>query len=102
MGAKAMKKTAMKSMKKAAMKAVMKVMKKPAMKAMKKTSKTAKKPKVASGVVAKFLVFSGLREKTVGDLKKSDLMKNKEGKIVSVKLHKAGKKSYARIRGWTV
>merc|ERR1719353_108138 len=33
---------------------------------------------------------------------KSDLMKNKNGRIVSKKQSAAGKKAYAHIKGWTV
>merc|ERR1712000_321827 len=35
-------------------------------------------------------------------LKKSDLLKNRSGKIVSKKSHAAGKKAYKHIKGWTV
>merc|ERR1739845_338284 len=94
-----MKKAAMKTMKKAAMK----TMKKAAMKkAMKKTvMKKAMKKTVATGKLAKLLVFRGSRVKTSGGLKKHKLTKNKDGKVVSAAMSKAGKKSYARIRGWT-
>merc|ERR1719401_1544297 len=74
--------------------------KKPAMKkAMKKVMK-AKQKTVASGSRAKSLVFKGSRVKTSGGLKKSDLTRNKRGKIVSVKLQKNGKKAFAGIRAW--
>merc|ERR1739849_28695 len=94
------KKAAMKTMKKAAMK----TMKKAAMKktVMKKAMKKAMKKKtVATGKLAKLLVFRGSRVKTSGGLKKDKLTKNKDGKVVSAAMSKAGKKSYARIRGWT-
>merc|ERR1739845_24249 len=85
---------AMKTMKKAAMGTMKKtVMKKAMKKAMKKT--------VATGKLAKLLVFRGSRVKTSGGLKKDKLTKNKDGKVVSAAMSKAGKKSYARIRGWT-
>jgi len=75
------------------MKKTMKVMKKTTMKkAMKKTAtkKTMKKKakrvsKIAKGKLRKVLVFRGSREKTVGGLKKADLVKNKRGKVVSKK-----------------
>merc|ERR1712226_1668220 len=77
--------------------AMKKAMKKSAMKAMKKAMKTKV---VATGSLAKFLVFRGSRTKTSGGLKKTDLKKNKSGKIVSAKMSAAGKKNYANIRGW--
>merc|ERR1712066_858934 len=97
MGKKAMKTKAAKkpAMKKAAMKAT----KKPAMKAaMKKVMK--KKPTVAKGNLAKSLVFRGNRVKTSGGLKKTDLKKNKNGKVVSIAMSNAGKKSFRHISGW--
>merc|ERR1711862_11364 len=52
-----------------------------------KTMKAMKvmKSKIANGKLAKVSVFKGRKEKTVGGLKKSDLKKNSEGKIVSKK-----------------
>merc|ERR1711862_1049051 len=82
----------------AAMKAAMKAMKAAkAMKAMK-----AMKAKRISKVGRRASVFKGSKEKTVGGLKKSDLVKSKSGKIVSKKSSAAGKKAYARVKGWTV
>merc|ERR1711976_458865 len=78
MGVKAMK--AMKTMK-AAMKT---------MKAMKKAMKVSI---IARGRMAKALVLRGSRQKTSGGLKASDLMKNKQGKIVSRKASARGKKN---------
>merc|ERR1712224_689745 len=69
-----------------------------AMKAMKKKSVS----KIAKGRYAKSVVFRGTKAKTVGGLTKSDLVKNKNGKIVSKKLLANGKKAYANIKGWTV
>merc|ERR1712185_862999 len=69
-----------------------------AMKAMK--AKTISK--IAKGKLKKVVVFAGRKEKTSGGLKKTDLMKNKTGRIVSKKAHAAGKKAYANIKGWTV
>merc|ERR1719453_2238817 len=95
-----MKAAAMKVVKKAAMKTMKTaVVMKAATKAMKAVMK---KKKVATGTLAKSLVFSGRREKTSTGLKKSHLKKNKQGKIVSVAKSAQGKKAYARIRGWTM
>ena len=68
-----------------------------AMKAMKATRVS----KIAKGKLAKAVVFRGTKEKTQSGLKKNDLMKTKTGRIVSKKSHAAGKKAYARIKGWT-
>ena len=67
-----------------------------AMKAMKRVSKFAK------GRFAKSVVFRGTKTATTGGLTKANLMKNKNGKIVSKKANANGKKAYARIKGWTV
>merc|ERR1719359_1929516 len=83
---------AMKSMK------AMKAMK--AMKGMKK--KAMKKSVIAKGKRGKSSVFRGTKVKTVGGLKKSDLTRNKAGKVVSKKSSAAGKRAYKHIRGWTV
>merc|ERR1719188_328154 len=74
-----------------------------AMKAMKamKAIKAKKVSKVAKGALAKAVVFRGTKEKTQSGLKKSDLHKNKRGKIVSKKATAAGKKKYANIKAWT-
>merc|ERR1711925_26794 len=68
-----------------------------AMKSMKKKStmkrrKAMKVSKIAKGKRAKSSVFRGNKEKTVGGLKKSDLVRNKRGKIVSRKQSEAAKK----------
>merc|ERR1719203_678496 len=57
--------------------------------------------KIAKGSRAKSQVFKGRKEKTSGGIKKSDLVKNKRGKIVSRKASAKGKKAYSAIRGWT-
>ena len=67
-----------------------------AMKAMKRVSKFAK------GKLAKAVVFRGGKEATLSGLTKSNLMRNKNGKIVSKKQSANGKKAYARIKGWTL
>merc|ERR1719312_1593841 len=89
----------MKSTKKASTKATMK-------KAMKVVKKAATKPKamkkrasnIAHGKYAKASVFRGSKEKTGGGLKKSQLMKNKQGKVVSRRSHAAGKKAYKNVQ----
>merc|ERR1712150_122282 len=55
---------------------------------------------IAKGKRGKSSVFRGTKVKTVGGLKKSDLKKNKNGKVVSVKASANGKKAYKRIAGW--
>ncbi|CAJ1455614.1 unnamed protein product [Effrenium voratum] len=96
---------AMKAMKAKKVKAtkLMKVMKKKAV------------SQIAKGRVAKALVFKGRKEKTrVGNFHQTDLMKNKRGKIVTIKLlglgpvlfgvarkHEAGMKQYHQISAWT-
>merc|ERR1711918_311876 len=67
-----------------------------AMKAMKAMKKKAVS-KVAKGRMAKSVVFRGTKEKTVGGLTKSDLIRNKYGKIVSKKASLRAKKN----SGWT-
>merc|ERR1712028_232670 len=69
-----------------------------AMKAMKKKSVS----KIAKGRFAKSVVFRGTKAKTTGGLTKSDLVKNKNGRIVSKKLLANGKKAYSNIKSWTV
>jgi len=73
-----------------------------AMKAMKamKTRKAMKKSVIAKGKRARASVFRGSKVRTSSGLRKSDLMKAKTGKIVSKKLHAAGKKAYKNIKPW--
>merc|ERR1712066_1098818 len=79
-------------MKKASMKKAMKKsMKKGGKKTMKKKAKRVSK--VAKGKYARASVFRGTKEKTYTGLKKSDLMKNKAGKIVTKKSHNRGLKN---------
>jgi len=73
---------------KAAMKKTMKVMK--VMKALKKKSKVGSKSQV----------LSGKRLRTKGGIKADDLMKNKEGKVVSKKRNAIGLKAYANLAAW--
>merc|ERR1712139_463827 len=72
-----------------------------AMKAMRAMKKKAVR-KIAKGKLAKLVVFRGTKAKTSSGLSKSDLTKNKNGKIVSKKQSANGKKAYANIKGWTV
>merc|ERR1711977_729753 len=67
-----------------------------AMRAMKKKAVS----KIAKGKMAKAVVFRGNKEKTVGGMTKSDLIKNKYGKIVSKKRSAFAKKNNF-IKGWT-
>merc|ERR1719309_1536016 len=61
---------------------------------MKKTMKKAKRvSKIARGRYRLSQVFKGRKEKTVGGLKKSDLTKNKHGRVVSKKKSAFGQKS---------
>lgn len=100
-----MKKSAMKAMKAAKPMKAMKSMKK-AMKAMKASSmkkmKAMKVSKIAKGKRARASVFRGTKEKTQSGLKKTDLKKNKNNKIVSVKRSNATKKGkgYKKIMAW--
>ncbi|OLP73184.1 hypothetical protein AK812_SmicGene47679, partial [Symbiodinium microadriaticum] len=64
-----------------------KAMKAKPMKAMKKKAVS----KIARGKLAKAVVFNGRKEKTYTGLHKTDLMKNKSGRIVTKKQHAKGK-----------
>merc|ERR1719478_29653 len=68
------------------------------MRAMKKKAVS----KIAKGKLAKSIVFRGSKAKTSSGLVKTDLIKNKRGKIVTKKQAANGKKAYANIKGWTV
>merc|ERR1712216_974727 len=96
--AKMMKKMSMKkmSMKRMGMK------KMAAKKSMKMRKMAMKKSMIAKGKRRKVSVFNGTKTKTVGGLKKSDLKKNKNGKIVSKARSEASKKSKAgkKIAAW--
>merc|ERR1712139_247533 len=57
--------------------------------------------KIATGRMRKVLVFRGSKAKTSGGLTKSDLVKNKNGKIVSKKAQATGKALYAKFaKNW--
>merc|ERR1711904_342692 len=78
-----------------------------AMKAMKesaamKAMKAMKVSKIAKGKYKKALVFRGSKEKTSGGLKKSDLIKNANGKIASKKASAVAKKRFgSTLKKWT-
>merc|ERR1719385_275993 len=79
------------------------------MKAMKSAKKSGMKKKamrvskIARGKMAKNSVFRGTKVATSGGLKKSDLTKNKDGRVVSKKRSAAGKKLYQKngLAKWT-
>merc|ERR1712202_23064 len=71
-----------------------KVMKVKAMKLLKK--KTKRVSKIARGKRARSAVFRGFKEKTVGGLTKSLLVKNKFGKVVSKKASDRAKRTYKK------
>merc|ERR1711881_470151 len=64
---------------------------------MAKAMKAKSVSKTAKGKFRKVLVFRGSKEKTIGGLTKSDLIKNKYGKIASKKASLRAKKN----SGWT-
>merc|ERR1712070_1162098 len=73
-----------------------------AMKAMRAMKKKAVS-KIATGSLAKVVVFRGSKAKTVGGLSSTDLIKNSAGRIVSKKRSLLAKKRYASgLKGWTV
>merc|ERR1712165_639675 len=57
---------------------------------------------IARGSRARSAVFSGRKEKTTSGLKKTDLTKNKNGKVVSKKASARSKKNYANsgLKKW--
>merc|ERR1711985_205769 len=67
------------------------------MRAMKKKAVS----KIAKGRFAKSVVFRGTKAKTRSGLTKSDLVKNKRGKIVTKKQHAKGKALFAtHAKAW--
>merc|ERR1711862_650725 len=56
--------------------------------------KSQKGSKIATGKRRKSSVFRGFKEKTSGGLKKTDLTKSKEGKVVSKKMSASSKKNF--------
>merc|ERR1712200_262397 len=79
--------------------AMKKAMKGPAMKrAMKKAKRVSI---IARGSRAKSSVFSGRKQKTQSGLTKENLMKNKNGKVVSKKRSAKAKKAFSgTIKAW--
>merc|ERR1712146_690455 len=73
---------------------------KTAMKGAMKAMKAKKVSKVAKGKYMRAAVFSGKKGKTISQLTKADLIKNKRGKIVTKKQSALGKKRYSQIKGW--
>merc|ERR1711988_99443 len=71
-----------------------------AMKAMKAMKKKAVS-KIAKGKNARSVVLRGTKEKTATGLTAKDLMRNKNGKIVSKKASANGKKRFSNISAWT-
>merc|ERR1719295_821753 len=65
--------------------------------------KAMKVSKIAKGKRAKSSVFRGTKVSTSGGLKKSDLMRNKNGKVVSKKSSIRAKKAYQKngLAKWT-
>ena len=74
---------------------------KKSMKSGMKRKKAMKKSVIAKGKRGKNSVYRGTKVKTSGGLKKSDLMKNKNGKVVSKRSHAHGVNAYKRISKWT-
>merc|ERR1719436_2244708 len=70
------------------------------MKTCMKSKKSKRISTVAKGRLARSLVFHEKRVKTVGGLKKDDLMKNKRGKIVSKRSAAQGKRHYKNVESW--
>lgn len=72
------------------------------------SKKISKKDQNAVGLDEKSLkkighkneVFKGQATRTSGGLQKEDLMKNKHGRIVSVKKHELGKKNIDRLKSF--
>merc|ERR1719367_1181830 len=81
-----------KSMKKASMKKAS--MKKAMKSGMKKKAKRVSN--IAKGKRGKSSVFRGTKAKTSGGLKKSDLVRNKRGKVVSRKASENAKKNFKK------
>jgi hypothetical protein len=73
---------------------------KKSMKSMKASMRRVRKAKRVSTKGKKYQVWNGTRLSTIGGLKKSDLMKNKHGKVVSKKMHAKGKKLQGKSKKW--
>merc|ERR1712024_61457 len=67
-----------------------------------KVMKAKKVSVIARGRMARALVFSGRKEKTVGGMTKANFVKNRFGKIVSKKASERAKKNFASsgLKAW--
>merc|ERR1712242_632412 len=67
-----------------------------------KVMKAKKVSVIAKGRMARALVFSGRKEKTVGGMTKANFVKNKSGKIVSKKASERARKNFASsgLKAW--
>merc|ERR1711976_992801 len=65
-----------------------------------KVMKSKRVSKIARGPLAKSVVLRGGKEKTVGGLTKTMLMRNKRGKVVSKKSNASGKRAFRNIQDW--
>merc|ERR1712043_145992 len=67
-----------------------------------KVMKAKKVSVIARGRMARALVFSGRKEKTVGGTTKANFVKNRFGKIVSKKASERAKKNFASsgLKAW--
>merc|ERR1719232_2134218 len=84
----------MRRMKSSMKKAMRKAMKRSSMKkSMRMRRRAMKVSKIARGKRAKSSVFRGTKKKTVGGLKKTDLTRNKYGRVVSKKQSARGSKN---------
>ena len=70
------------------------------MKALARVMKKKAVSKIARGKLAKAVVYRGGKEKTASGHSRSDLMKNKRGRVVSKAQYAAGKKAYKNISRW--
>merc|ERR1712037_88005 len=64
--------------------------------------KTKRVSKIAPGILAKSAVLSGRKEKTSGGLRREDLTKNGNGRVVSRKMSARGKRAWAgsKLKMW--
>merc|ERR1719353_1982333 len=67
-----------------------------------KAMKTKRVSKIARGILAKSAVLSGRKEKTSGGLRREDLTKNGNGRVVSRKMSARGKRAWAgsKLKMW--
>merc|ERR1719235_1555163 len=73
-----------------------------AMRAAMRAMKAMRVSKIAKGRYAKAVVLRGSKAKTSSGLTKTDLMKNKYGRVVSKKKNAAGKKAFRLVKNWNV